>query len=67
MIDSDHAVIYVVVLLFAFLEHLEDEVAANGRVICITEMLVDALFQSLDTLAQFFGVMPVDKLLEYGA
>lgn len=67
MIDSDCAVVYLVVLLLALFEHLKDKVTADGGVVGVAKVLVHALLEGFNALAQFFGVMTVDKLFEDGA
>jgi hypothetical protein len=67
LIDPDHAVVHIVVLLLALPKHLEDEVAADGRVVGVAKVLVHALLEGFDALAQFLGVVGVDELLEDGA
>jgi len=64
LIDSDCAVVHVVVLLFALPEYLEDEIATDGRIVCVAKVLVDALLEGFDALAELFGVVGVYELLE---
>jgi hypothetical protein len=54
LIDPDHSVVDVVVLLLALPKHLEDEIAADGRVVGVAKVLVDALLEGFDALTQFF-------------
>jgi len=67
LIDPDYAVVHVVVLLLARPEHLEHEVAADGRVVGVAKVFVDALLEGFDAFAQFFGVVGVNELFEDGA
>jgi hypothetical protein len=64
LIDSDHAVVNIVVLLFALLEDLEYKIAADSRIVGIAKVFVNALLESFDTLAKFFGIVCMDKFLE---
>jgi hypothetical protein len=59
--------VHVVVFLLAFLEHFEDEVAADGRVVSVTKVLVDALLEGFDAFADFLGVVGVYEFFEDGA
>jgi hypothetical protein len=67
LIDSDHTVVYIVILILALLEHLEDKIATDGRIVCVAKVLVDALLEGFDTLAELFGVVCVGEFLEDGA
>jgi hypothetical protein len=67
LIDSDHTVVYIVILLLALFEHLEDKIATDGRIVCVAKVLVDALFEGFDALAEFFGVVCVGEFIEDGA
>jgi hypothetical protein len=64
LIDSDPAVVYVIILLLALFEHFEDKVAADGWVVRVTKMLVNALLEGFNAFAKFFGVVRVGKFLE---
>lgn len=64
LIDSDHAVVDIIVLLFTLLEDLEYKVAADGRIVGVAKVLVNALLEGLDTLAKFFGIVRMHELLE---
>jgi hypothetical protein len=55
------------ILPLALLEHLEHQIATDGRVIGVAKVLVHALLERLDALADFLGVVRVDQLLENGA
>jgi hypothetical protein len=57
LINTDTAVIYIVVLLLTFPEHLEDKITTNCRIVGIAKMLVDTLFEGFDAFADFFGVI----------
>jgi hypothetical protein len=67
LVDPDGALADVNVLALALLEHLEDEVAADARVVGVAKVLVDALLERFRALAQFLGVVRVHELLEDGA
>jgi hypothetical protein len=64
LIDSDHAVVDIIVLLFTLLEDLEYKVAADGRIVCVAKVLVNALLEGFDTLTKFFGIVRMNELLE---
>jgi hypothetical protein len=51
LIDSNHAVVDIIVLLFTLLEDLEYEIAADGRIVCVAKVLVNALLEGFNTLA----------------
>ena len=55
------------ILPLALLEHLEHQIATDGRVVSVAKVLVHALLERLDALADFLGVVRVDELLEHGA
>lgn len=44
---------HVVVLLFALFEYFEHEIAADGRVVCIAKVLVNAFLEGFNTLSKF--------------
>jgi hypothetical protein len=67
LINSYRAVVYIVVFLLALLEHLEDQVTADGGVVSIAKVLVHALLEGLDAFAKFFGIVCVYEFLEHGA
>jgi hypothetical protein len=66
LIDSGRAIVDVVVLLLALLEHLEDEIATNGRIVSVAKMLIDTLLESFDAFADFLGVVDMDQFLKDG-
>jgi hypothetical protein len=45
LIDRHHALRHVHVRLLALLEHLEYEIATDGRVVCVTKVLVNPLLE----------------------
>jgi hypothetical protein len=65
LVDSRRAIMHVVVFLLTLLEDLEDEIATDGWVVCVAEMLVRALLEGFDAFPDFFGVVGVAQFLEY--
>jgi hypothetical protein len=64
LIDSDRALVNVVVFPFTLLENLEDEITTNGRIVRVTKMLVDTLLERFDAFTKFFGIVCIDKFLK---
>jgi hypothetical protein len=60
LIDSNNAIVNIIVFLLALLKNFENEVATNGRIVCVAKMLVNALLQSFDTLTKFLGIVGVN-------
>ncbi len=55
------------VLVLAFLEHLEDQAAAQVGVVGVAEVLVHALLERVDAAPQLLGVVGGQELFEDGA
>jgi hypothetical protein len=58
---------HVVVFLLTFFQDFEHEVAADGRVVSVAKVLVDALLEGFDAFADFLGVVGVYEFFEHGA
>lgn len=56
LIDVDRTIVDIVVLLLALFEYLEYEVTADSQVVSVAKVLVNALFEGLNALADFFLV-----------
>ena len=67
LIDPLHPLANSNILHLALLQHLEDQIAADARVVSVAKVLVHALLERLDALAHLLGVVRVDELLEHGA
>lgn len=64
LINSNHALRHLAVLLLTLLEHLENKIAADARVICVAKVFINALLEGFDAFAEFLCVLRVDEFLE---